>query len=363
MPTQEVCSLTYLRGFINIAGNVTTQSFTTQSNISPFTASFAPRNIAPTLNDFSVDETNQNTLLYNSYRYTLVPGGTQFVKPSHIGLIPQNIGGTPVLELIFTYRTTQPINEVSVPNVILLIVPIFSDTETKHAAYVRQFIDSDKYPAASIQTVFFETKDDKTQSSIAYNTSIQITNSEKKPTSCLSMKVFYYPNGIRLNGQDFNSFNIILTNTNEKEVRSYVIPNALTGGNPIATDYDLATNQITSISTIYNVPVTQITIADAGNKIEYFKLPMSLSGTKDFTSSCPYYRTDQYKCVPFHRLTDLSGNQVIKNANTLADVLKEQNEANYEGPSITVKWVFMYMGIAIGIVLLILVLGWGVRWI
>jgi hypothetical protein len=153
-----------------------------------------------------------------------------------------------------------------------------------------------------------------------------------------------------------------LTNTNEKEVRSYVIPNALTGGNPIATDYDLATNQITSISTKYIVPITQITVADIGNKIEYFQLPMSLSGTKDFTSSCPYYRTDQYKCVPFHRLTDLSGNEVIKNADTLADILKGQDEANYEGPSINVKWVFMYMGIAIGIVLLILVLGWGLRW-
>jgi hypothetical protein len=362
MPSQQVCSPTYQRGFINLAGNLTLQSLTTQQNISPFTASFAPRNIAPTLYSNFVDETNQNTLLYNSYRYTLVPSGVQFVKPSHVGLIPQSIGGTPELELIFTYYTYQSM-PVSEPNVIILVVPIFSVYENKHAAYIRQFIDSDKYPAASVQTVFFENKGDKSQSSISYNTSVQLVNDNKQAKECVNMRVFYYPNGIRMTGQDFYNFKTVLTQSDKLKIDNYMLPYYITRGSPVATDYDQLTNKITTISSSFNLPVSQITVADIGNKLEYFKLPMSLSGTKDFSSSCPYYKTDQYKCVPFHRLTDLSGNEVIKDANTLADIMKEQDEANNQGSTVSIQVIFGYMGLVVGIVVTIIFLGWFVRYL
>lgn len=364
MPGQQVCSPTYQRGFISVAGNLSLQSLTTQSNISPFTASFAPRNVAPGLYTNFVDETAQNTIMYNSYRYTLLTGGTQFCKPTHTGL---NIGTSydPALELIFAFSTNQQI-PVSDPKVILLVIPIYNIYENKHSAYVRQFIDSDKYPAASIQTIFFDNKDDKTQSSISYNSSVQLVDSNRNPVECINMKVFYFPNGMRVAGQEFANFMSILTQAHKSEVPDFMFPWMITSGNQIVLRYDQLTNKITEISTKYNVPVSQLTVADVGNKLEYFKLPMSLSGTKDFSSSCPAYKTDQYKCVPFHRLKDLSGNEVIKDANTLADVLKTQDETNGQGQGMSGLWGIGLVGVLaifVVVAVVIILLGMLVRYL
>lgn len=365
MSSQQVCSPTYQKGFINIAGNLSLQSLTTEDNIKPITASFAPRNTPPSLLNNFVDESNQNTILYNSYRYMLVSGGVQFCTPTHVGLIPQNIGGTPELELTLTYYTTQTL-PVSEPKVILLVIPILSSSsQNQHAAYIRQFIDPDENPTASLQTIFFENQNDKSQSSIAYNTSIQLTDDNKKPQSCLVMRVFYYPNGIRMTGQDFFSFKSIITQSNKLQIPKYSLPSSVRNNLQIATGYDTATQAITMISSNGAMPTTQITIVDIGNKVEYFKQPMSLSGTKDFSSSCPYYKTTQYKCVPFHKLSDISGNYVIKNANTLDDILKQQGEVSgvNKESSVSIKNIFIYLAIIIGIVLVIVGLGIGVRWL
>lgn len=365
MSSQQVCSPTYQKGFINIAGNVSLQSLTTEDNIKPITASFAPRNTPPSLLNNFVDESNQNTILYNSYRYMLVSGGVQICTPSHIGLIPQNIGGTPELELILTYYTTQTL-PISEPKVILLVIPVFStSSQSQHAAYIRQFIDPDENPTASLQTIFFENQNDKSQSSIAYNTSVQLTDDNKKPQACLVMRVFYYPNGIRMTGQDFFNFKSILTQSDKLQIPKYSLPSLVRNNLPIATGYDTTTQAITIIASNGTMPITQMTIADIGNKLEYFKQPMSLSGTKDFSSSCPYYKTTQYKCVPFHKLSDLSGNYVIKNANTLDDILKQQDETSgvNKESSVSIKNIFIYLSITVGIVLVVVVLGAGVRWL
>lgn len=363
MPSEQVCSQSYLKGFLHIAGNLTLQSITNEENITPFTASFAPRKIAPTLIQNTIDETNQNSILYNAYRYQLVPGGTLFSIPTHNGLVPQSIGGTSELELIITFSTSQAV-PVSEPKVIILVVPIFSSSsEASHAAYVRQFIDHDKYPAASLHTVFFENKTDITQGSISYNTSVQITDNDKRPTNCMVMKVFYFPKGIRMTSQDFYLFKNILTQSNKIAVPKYTLPSSITSGMPVATGYNGQT--ITTISTSFEVPVTQLTLAELGNKLEYFKKPMSLSGERGFNDTCPYYKTTQYKCVPFHRISDLSGNYVIKNANTLDDILKEQDAVsgvNVES-SMSIKNLFIYLAIIVGVVIVLAGLGAVVRWL
>jgi hypothetical protein len=367
MSTQQVCSLTYQRGFLNIAGNLSLQSLTTEDNISPFTASFAPRNTAPTLLGTTVDETNQNTILYNSYRYMLVPNGAQFCQPTNSGMIPQSIGGTPEMEFVLTFYTTQSV-PISEPKVIILSIPIFStSSENKHAAYVRQFIDSDKNPVASLQTIFFQNKDDKSQSCLAYNTSVQLTSDLRKPQSCLVMRVFYFPNGIRMTGQDFYAFKTILTKSDKVALPQYMLPSITRNSLAIASTYDGASQTVTGISSNGTVLKTQVTIAEIGNKLEYFKQPPQLTGGlgKDFDKSCPYYKTTEYKCVPFHRLTDLSGNEVIKNAYTLDQVMKEQDQQagiNTES-SVSVKNLFIYLAIIIGIVIAIVGLGMAVRWL
>ena len=164
-----------------------------------------------------------------------------------------------------------------------------------------------------------------------------------------------------MSGQDFYMFKNIITQSEKSAILNYMLPYQITEGNSIVTSYDQLTNQVTAVSSSFNLPISQITIADIGNKLEYFKLPMALSGSKDFSSSCPYYKTDQYKCVPFHRLKDLSGNEVIKDANTMADLLKAQDEQNNQGMSVSVKWAFAYIGIVIGVAIIIIFMGWLVR--
>jgi hypothetical protein len=60
---------------------------------------------------------------------------------------------------------------------------------------------------------------------------------------------------------------------------------------------------------------------------------LSKSTTKSFNSEkCPYYKTSQYKCVPFNQLHDLSGNPqdayVIPGNSSLQNVLGKKQPSN-----------------------------------
>jgi hypothetical protein len=45
------------------------------------------------------------------------------------------------------------------------------------------------------------------------------------------------------------------------------------------------------------------------------------------SNQCSYYKTTQYKCVPFNQLKDLSGNYVVPGNKTLDTILYEQQQA------------------------------------
>ena len=78
------------------------------------------------------------------------------------------------------------------------------------------------------------------------------------------------------------------------------------------TPYDTSgtTNKTISVSSDY-----------FRNRLEYFILPPRSSSRQFNTEQCPYYKTSQYKCMPFNQLKDLSNNYVIPGSKTLNTIL------------------------------------------
>ena len=80
---------------------------------------------------------------------------------------------------------------------------------------------------------------------------------------------------------------------------------------------------------IYSTPISSCT-DEFKHRFEFFTLPPR-SSTSSFSKvtdeQCPYYKTTQYKCMPFNQLKDLSGNYVIPGNKTLDTVLSEREKS------------------------------------
>jgi hypothetical protein len=110
------------------------------------------------------------------------------------------------------------------------------------------------------------------------------------------------------------------------------------------------------------VPISTISVVSEEfvHKIQFFSHPPQL--TADFnTKTCPYYRTTEYKCVPFDQLRDLSGNTVMPSGVSLDKVLQNTNEAT----SVTTTSSFNTEDMWEAIVIVVSVLGglWLFTWI
>jgi hypothetical protein len=179
----------------------------------------------------------------------------------------------------------------------------------------------------SLESFFYDSTD-ITQTSYAYTTCIETRLASKK--SSFNLYVLVFPNGIHLSGQNYEKLK-----TKIGTLPTYMMPTAMRNGEETVKSFIIdangdKTNFITSSDGIINSININTSTDDFINLFEYFKSPPHIQNdTKYNTEKCPYYKTSQYRCVPFNELKDLSGtdirNAYVKTGNkSMATILEEK---------------------------------------
>ena len=328
---EGTCATTSNKGIIKLQGNITDSILSSiTNNSSPFTISFGPKTIKPfIMQNLIYDSNSDNTITYKVNKYTL--SDIQYCKTvNHTGYW-LNRNGTqqnPIAELYITF-TAKNINEINgnYPASVVLVFPIYLSTSNigDHDAYLRQLAVSSA-PVASLQTLFYKSETDQTQKSLSYDMCFNFETNRY-----INLTFFIFPVGISLT-QD------IITNFNSIPTRGY------------------------KLLTMYDIPIgsTPILISSENftNTITFYEKPPQLPG-KFSNDQCEYYKTSQYKCVPFDKLRDLSGDYVVANGNPLNTVISSQQavKANIPSSNIDSLAVKVIGGITGSIVVLGAVLG------
>jgi hypothetical protein len=192
--------------------------------------------------------------------------------------------------------------------------------------------DNKKSGVPNLETIFYAFDGDVSQSSIAYKTCFETIDNNNLPTS-RSLYIVVFPNGITLTQSGFQQL-LIQLNGN---IPTYVIPPAIRGGDSTLRSFrfDDEGNKVPTLISqdgiIYATPISSCT-DEFRHRFEFFTLPPRLpkSSSQWNTEQCPYYKTTQYKCMPFNQLkdtADLNGaTYVIPGNKTLDTVISERNK-------------------------------------
>jgi hypothetical protein len=328
-------------GFIDIDGPIQQQdlnSITVKSY--PLSISFKPRTTIPSLLGNRIDESTgiENTCTYRGKRFNLAD--VQICSVLSKGYILPGITIQPVAELVLTFSANNSVADYESLSGILLCVPIYDSSTPNHNAYLDRVIDPDnkdyvktndnKPTIPNLETIFYGWKGDTTQTSIAYKTCFETINNKNLPSS-RSLYVVVFPNGITLKS---NTYQKLRTKLNF--LPSYSVPASIRGGDPTLKKYrfDNGKKIPEIISTDGNIYSTSISSCDDNfkHRFEYFTLPPRVPSSSSIpgqlnSEQCPYYKTNQYKCVPFNQSKDLSGNLVVPGNKTLETVLSDRDQA------------------------------------
>jgi len=190
-------------------------------------------------------------------------------------------------------------------------------------------LNDTKSGTPSLESIFYAWDGDTSQTSLAYKTCFETIDANNTPSS-KSLYVVVFPNGIHLTQAGYQQLLIQMNGT----LQPYMIPPAIRGGDSTLRSYqfDDEGNKVPTIISqdgiIYSTPLSSCT-EEFKHRFEYFTLPPRLpSSSARFNSDkCPYYKTTQYKCMPFNQLKDLSGAYVIPGNKTLDTILYEQQQA------------------------------------
>lgn len=186
----------------------------------------------------------------------------------------------------------------------------------------------------TIESIFYAFDGDTSQSSLAYKTCFETIDSNNSPTS-RSLYIVVFPNGIVLTQSGFQQILLQLNGT----LPTFTIPPALRGGDSTLRGFkfDDEGNKVPTLISqdgiIYATPISSCT-DDFRHRFEFFTLPPRLptsvsSGWNN--DKCPYYKTTQYKCMPFNQLRDTAdlngGTYVIPGNKTLSTILDERQKS------------------------------------
>jgi len=193
-----------------------------------------------------------------------------------------------------------------------------------------------KSNVATLESLFYASSDDTSQTSFAYKTCFETMDKDRQPSS-KSLYIVVFPRGVHLTQVGYQQLLLQLQGT----LLPYSIPPAIRGGDSTLQSYQYdedgqkVATQVSKDGVIYATQVSTCT-DDFKNRFQYFSLPPLLPVSSRYGKSteaapaggeqCPYYKTSQYKCVPFNQLTDLSGNYVIPGAKTLETIQYEQQQ-------------------------------------
>lgn len=322
-------------GLTQLTGNITTPILNSITEKTfPLHINFAPRTTVPHLNGRRIDEPSTNTCRYEGHKFALAD--VQICKSVHTGYSLPGQTITPSAELILSFSPSTPSTTLRNYAGVLLCLPIYQATVGAYDGYLNQIVQppANSSPTAlvpTLQSLFYNSKKDTNQTSINYATCFETVDTKKKLQSH-SLYVVVFPNGIQLKP---DVYALLLQQIGA--LVAYSCPPAIKGTDPTVLTYSFNTdgNKIsTSTSSEGNIYTNGFSTSntDFVNRFQYCTLPPRLpvdQSAQYGSDQCPYYKTTEYKCMPFDQLKDLNtdGTVVIPGNKSLDQVLKEQKAA------------------------------------
>jgi hypothetical protein len=247
--------------------------------------------------------------------------GTCYLKNS-IPQLNKNADKTTVTGTINRGNNTNAVKQCAVPN-----CPI-PKCNGKHG----NKLNDKKSGVPNLETIFNGWEGDITQTSIAYKTCFETIDKDNQPNS-RSLYVLVFPNGIHLTQSGYQQLLLQLNGA----LQPYMVPPAIRGGDSTLRSYkfDDEGNKVPTVTSqdgiIYSTPLSSCT-DEFKHRFNYFTLPPKTpNAVATFNNEqSSYYKTTQYKCMPFNQLSDLSGNYVIPGNKTLDTILFEQQQAQLQ---------------------------------
>jgi hypothetical protein len=197
---------------------------------------------------------------------------------------------------------------------------------------------------ATLESIFFDFKNDTSQSCFSYKTCFEIVD-KTKTISSKNLAIFIFPNGIHLNQSTFEQLQLLL----EYQWTPYQVPKQIRQFEDTLRSYRFVdgvktfdSDNLSPEGLVYTTMLSSCS-KEFTNRFEYFTLPPRVpKSSKDSSSKLStlsrtnqsnlpneqssVYKTNQYKCVPFDELTDLSGPYVIKGNKTMEQILDEKKK-------------------------------------
>jgi hypothetical protein len=199
----------------------------------------------------------------------------------------------------------------------------------------------------TLQSLFYSSKSNALpQTSLAYVTTFNTVNGNNQITATKNLYIVVFPVGIHITSAAYQQLILQMRSKDPSittALRPYYVPLRI-------RNYENTLKSFTINSSGNKVPVTtsnkgeisiyQISNCDPTfkNRFEWFTNPplVQNKSSKSFNSEkCPYYKTSQYKCVPFNQLHDLSGNAtdpqdayVIPGNESLQEMLNRKQPSN-----------------------------------
>ncbi len=221
---------------------------------------------------------------------------------------------------------------------ILLCFPIYLSGDPSYSEYIEQLVrtpdPSVNTPVYGLDRLLYKADGSTTHTVLTYQSCFEILAEDNSPASTRKMYVFVFPKGIHLTPTVFES---LFSNTRMGRIRPYGVPPDIRNFQPTLFRYQLSDGkkkELERSSEGYLYTTTISTCATEFKRLEYLVLPPRPKGGGRTPTGPRQYTTEQYKCVPFHSLTDLSGNIVIPGNTTLQEVLdkKKEQESRTQGP-------------------------------
>lgn len=192
----------------------------------------------------------------------------------------------------------------------------------------------------TLESIFYDWDGDTTQTSLAYLTTFNTVDNNNK-LSFHSLYVVVFPTGIRLAPSMYQQLLLQIRSSDNSignTLPAYRVPLVIRNLQKTVTNFNYDSNGnkiVTGTSDKGVIYATQLSSCtdDFRNRFEWFMKPPLRTGkskSKSFNSEkCPYYKTTEYKCVPFNQLHDLSGSSqdayVIPGNTSLQNILDNQS--------------------------------------
>lgn len=309
-------------GLIQLVGPIASSDLSSITvDRAPLSIRFEPRSTPPSLSGNRIEESVKNTCTYHSQKFSLAD--VQIVSSVHKGFnLPGNTE-TPIAELILSFSANSHASSLTQLSGLLMCLPIYESSSTSHDAYLHQIFENDptKPNNASLESLFYSSNTDTTQTSLGYRTCFE-TQDNAGQIGSNSLYVLVFPHGIRLASASYRMPSRSLFN--------YQLPPGLRDNNSTVRTYTLnddgrkTVTQIDRSGVMYTIPVSTCS-EDFKNRFEYFTRPPERSTLSRSTSkkaeSCP--TVNQYKCIPFDQLRDVHGGYVnMADGTCLNDIIQ-----------------------------------------